>query len=99
MSGRVPESPLYVLLKPRGSQRLVVKIARAVTYQWLSGRGRGGVALSAPDTLVVLDFKNEHFVSAPSRANGLCYRPRAEINAELKTISHRILTLIGGLSK
>jgi hypothetical protein len=39
------------------------------------------------------------FVTAPSRGNSLSGRPRAEIDAELKTISDRILTLIGGLSK
>jgi hypothetical protein len=87
-----------VSVKPCGSQRLVIKIARAVTYQWLSGRGRGAV-LSASDTLVVLGFKNKHLVAAPSRVNGLCWRPRAEIDSELKTMSDRILTLIGEMSK
>jgi len=91
MSGKFPNLRSRCQSSPAGSQRLVIKIARAVTYQWLSGRGRGAV-LSAPDTLVVLG-------TAPSRVNGLCWRPRAEIDSELKTMSDRILTLIGGMSK
>jgi predicted nuclease of restriction endonuclease-like (RecB) superfamily len=47
----------------------------------------------------VFGSNSEHFVTAPSRGNGLSGRPRAQIDAELKTISDRILTLIGGLSK
>jgi hypothetical protein len=44
-------------------------------------------------------FKNEGLVTASSRANGLCCRPRAEIEAELKTITDRTLTVTRGLSK
>jgi hypothetical protein len=99
MSTRVPESPLSASAKPSGSQRLVVKIAPSGPCQWLSGRRRGGPVLSAPFTLAVLGFKNEHLVTKPSRPNGLCFRLGAEIDAELKTVTDRLLTLIGGLSK
>jgi hypothetical protein len=65
----------------------------------MSGRHRSGPALSAPDTLAVFGFKNEDLTTAPQRANGLCGRPRAEIDAELKIVTDRILNWIGGLSK
>jgi hypothetical protein len=99
MSVRVPESPLSASAKSSGSHRLAVKIARSVTYQWLSGRRRRGPVLSAPETLAELGFKNEYLVSAPSRANSLCCRLCAEIDAELKTVTDRPLILTGGLRK
>jgi hypothetical protein len=99
MSGRVPGSSASRRQPSPPGRRLVVKIARAVTYQWLSGHDRCGPVLSAPDTLAMFGSNSEHFATTPSRANGLCGRLRAEIDAELKTISDRILTLIGGLSK
>jgi hypothetical protein len=82
---------------PPGSQRLVVKIARSVTYQWLPGRRRGGPVFSAPDTLAVFGSKNEHFVIHQGRTDSTVAHARRD--AELKTISDRLPTLIGGLSR
>jgi hypothetical protein len=97
MSGRVPQSPLSPSVEPSGSQRLVVKIARSVTHQWLPGRRRGGQVFSAPDTLAVFGSKNEHFVTHQARTDSAVVHARRD--AELKTVSDHLPSLIGGLSR
>jgi hypothetical protein len=86
MSGRVPLSPLSVSAKPFGFQRLVASAT------WPSGTSWYGPA-------DFVGLKNEDSVTAPQRTNGLCGRPRTEIDAELMIVIDRILILIGGLSK
>jgi hypothetical protein len=96
---RLTAEPTSRLRREVEDRQRLSKTARSVTYQLMSGRHRSGPVLSAPDTLPVFGFKSEDLVTAPQRANGLCGRLRAEIDAELKIVTDRILTLSGGLSK